>query len=301
MAGDLYSAGASFLGDVLGFVSAQQQLGQAAGFSQQQIALQRELAARNEQLQRDFAQQGIRWRVADAKAAGLHPLAAIGAAGASYTPSAFVPGDNPYSSGGGSEYLSRMGQDVGRAIAATQTKEERLSTGHELTMMKHREDGAMLDNQIKAAQLAKLTQSQIGPPMAGGSGADGGAVVVRSPGLGTYESKPAEVGTANPERANIAAGPSPPTTQFYRLGDNMLYAVPTKFTDDMDIANPVAWPWYVKEWFSGSRVPQAVLQSNWPGASGYYRFGPIYYPRYGDEPHWTRGRGVPSRGDYYAP
>lgn len=36
--------------------------------------------------QREFAQHGIRWRVEDAKAAGLHPLAAIGAAGASYSP-----------------------------------------------------------------------------------------------------------------------------------------------------------------------------------------------------------------------
>lgn len=33
----------------------------------------------NAELQREFAQHGIRWKVADAKAAGIHPLAALGA------------------------------------------------------------------------------------------------------------------------------------------------------------------------------------------------------------------------------
>ena len=30
------------------------------------------------QLQKEFAQHGVRWRVEDAKAAGIHPLAALG-------------------------------------------------------------------------------------------------------------------------------------------------------------------------------------------------------------------------------
>lgn len=37
-------------------------------------------------LQREFAQNSIQWRVADAKKAGIHPLAALGAQGTSYTP-----------------------------------------------------------------------------------------------------------------------------------------------------------------------------------------------------------------------
>lgn len=36
-------------------------------------------------LQREFAQHGIRWRVRDARKAGLHPLAALGASGAAYS------------------------------------------------------------------------------------------------------------------------------------------------------------------------------------------------------------------------
>lgn len=41
----------------------------------------------NQSAQEAFAQHGIRWKVADAKAAGLHPLYALGGSGATYTPS----------------------------------------------------------------------------------------------------------------------------------------------------------------------------------------------------------------------
>lgn len=45
-----------------------------------------EIAAQNRALQKEFAQNSIQWKVNDAKQAGLHPLAAIGAQGTSYTP-----------------------------------------------------------------------------------------------------------------------------------------------------------------------------------------------------------------------
>lgn len=43
-------------------------------------------AQANRDLQREFAQNSIQWKVADAKKAGLHPLYALGSNGASYTP-----------------------------------------------------------------------------------------------------------------------------------------------------------------------------------------------------------------------
>lgn len=46
----------------------------------------KKVAQMNINAQREFAQNGIQWRVEDAKKAGLHPLYAIGASGASYTP-----------------------------------------------------------------------------------------------------------------------------------------------------------------------------------------------------------------------
>lgn len=54
---------------------------------------QNKLAERQENLQREFAQNSIQWRVNDAKKAGIHPLAALGSQGISYNPS-YVGGDN---------------------------------------------------------------------------------------------------------------------------------------------------------------------------------------------------------------
>lgn len=65
----------------------------------------------NVQLQREFAQHGIQWRVADAKAAGLHPVFALSGGGASYTPQATqVFQDNSPA------YLASMGQTLGNAF-----------------------------------------------------------------------------------------------------------------------------------------------------------------------------------------
>lgn len=54
---------------------------------------QNKLAQRQENLQREFAQNSIQWRVNDAKKAGIHPVAALGSQGISYNPS-YVGGDN---------------------------------------------------------------------------------------------------------------------------------------------------------------------------------------------------------------
>lgn len=43
-------------------------------------------AADQAKLQKQFAKRAIRWRVADARAAGIHPLAALGHVGPSYSP-----------------------------------------------------------------------------------------------------------------------------------------------------------------------------------------------------------------------
>lgn len=72
MIGDIISAGASLLGGVMGSNE----------------------AAKNRKMQKEFAQNSVQWRVEDAKAAGIHPLAALGATGASYTPVSSGFGDS---------------------------------------------------------------------------------------------------------------------------------------------------------------------------------------------------------------
>lgn len=100
MLGSIISAGANLIGGWLGNRQRERE-------QDQNIALQKE-----------FAQHGIQWKVADAKAAGVHPLAALGAATHSYAPS--TVGGSPLGSG-----IAAAGQDIGRAINATANTQER--------------------------------------------------------------------------------------------------------------------------------------------------------------------------------
>ena len=78
------------------------------------------LAASNQAMQREFAQHGIRWRVADAEAAGIHPLYALGANVTPYSP---VFADTGASGRG----IASAGQQLGRAIGRTSfSRENRL-------------------------------------------------------------------------------------------------------------------------------------------------------------------------------
>lgn len=71
----------------------------------------------NADLQREFAQHGIQWRVDDAKRAGLHPLAALGSFPASSQALSIV---DPLGSS-----LSSAGQNISQAIQRSQTEDER--------------------------------------------------------------------------------------------------------------------------------------------------------------------------------
>lgn len=85
---------------------------------------QERLAGQNIALQREFAQHGIRWKVADAKAAGIHPLYALGAQVPSYSPVTADLGHagRGYGAAGASmgSALARMGQAPANPLAALQ-------------------------------------------------------------------------------------------------------------------------------------------------------------------------------------
>lgn len=79
------------------------------------------LARENMGLQREFAQHGVRWKVEDAKQAGIHPLFALGASTHSFSPvSAGVVPEN-----GLAEGMANAGQNIQRSIEATRTADER--------------------------------------------------------------------------------------------------------------------------------------------------------------------------------
>lgn len=114
----------------------------------------------NIQLQKDFAQKGIQWKVKDAIKAGIHPLAALGANTISFTPS--TVGD-----GGLAEGIAGMGQGIGRAIDAGRTQGQR-DGSLQATIAHETLKGLRLDNEGKAIQNAALAsetvrRSQVGP------------------------------------------------------------------------------------------------------------------------------------------
>lgn len=125
------SAGASLLGGFLGRES------------------QEEQRAKNEALQREFAQNSVQWRVADAKKAGIHPLYAMGAP--TMSPAVGVQADPLAAS------LSSMGQDVGRAMTALNSPAEKFSVTQS-ALQELQLHNMTLRNEYLAAQIAKLKQ-----------------------------------------------------------------------------------------------------------------------------------------------
>jgi len=113
--------------------------------------------AKDRKLQKQFAQEGIRWKVADAKAAGIHPLAALGAQTTSYAP---VSVGGPSLASG----LASAGQDISRAVDATRTGGERLDA-YSKTIQDLNVQRMGLENELLASQIAKVRQAGGNPPM----------------------------------------------------------------------------------------------------------------------------------------
>lgn len=111
-----------------------------------------EQAALNRQMQEDFAQRGIRWKVKDARAAGIHPLYALGAQTTSFSP-VTVGATNEMA--GPAAAMASLGQDLSRSVNATRTMPERLEA---TALTKLQLEGLAIDNDIKRATLASSLQ-----------------------------------------------------------------------------------------------------------------------------------------------
>lgn len=115
----------------------------------------RQAAGDNANLQREFAQNGIRWRVEDAQRAGIHPLYALGAQ--THQASPVHVGTN----------FAAAGQDFSRAMEATRTGPERVNAQLQaLTLERAGLENELLRSQIAGSKAALLRQ--VGPAMPDG-------------------------------------------------------------------------------------------------------------------------------------
>jgi hypothetical protein len=112
-------------------------------------------------MEKEFAQNGLSWKIADAAKNNISPLAALGATGASYNPVGTV-GDiapvSPYTVA--SRHVADMGQNISRAISAQASPEEK--TLQRLDIIHRQKENDLLDTQIANSRLNILKQSQ--PP-----------------------------------------------------------------------------------------------------------------------------------------
>lgn len=242
--GDIAGAVGSIVGGGLGLIG--------SANSQQNAAAINKF---NYEAQKEFAQNSIRWRVKDAKAAGLHPLAALGAQASGYTPSAAI-GDSPDFS-----FLSDVGQNIGRAIDAKRTAAERSEQEQKQNALFNEElrsrqlqneetqtriDSMKWDMAMQAARNAEQsvrTQQQVPamPSLAPDGTLMPGQENATSP--GGIESKPAEIVVNEPGRRGQERG-SITELGFSRTNDGGY--VPVMSNDakqryEEDIAGEIGW------------------------------------------------------------
>lgn len=205
-------------------------------------------ARRQESLQMLFAQHGIRWKVADAKAAGLHPLFALGSQPQQYSPTVVPDSMGPA--------ISDAGQHVGRAVAATSTREERTLQGLAIQEAISRIGETDARRDYYLSEAARNAQFQTpGIPHEDAHTQFGGVVPGR-----TTAPVDAPVITQKPGDSALVDGPTPLWREF-TIGDGRPIVLPGGIQGD------------------AAEVLESVLES-WPAMVAVYKENKA---RYGKE------------------
>lgn len=191
--GNIASAGLSFLGDVAGslfgddedinpyqVMGFQENMARAdrafqAEWAQKSLDFQDKWAAASMAAQKEAAQNAILWRMQDAKRAGIHPIYAMGSQGISMSPVS-VGGAQVGGSGTGSPPMANpestigreMGQNLGRAMSAMFTKEERVANKvNEYMDLRYKQlqiENMGLEGDLLRSQITSINRQQEGPP-----------------------------------------------------------------------------------------------------------------------------------------
>lgn len=298
---------------------AKRQFDLGLGFSQNMFDAQFPESVRqfntNFALQDELARSGVRMRVADAKAAGISPLVALGmqpmggspvystfpqvSAPGGTSSGGYVPGGSPTGAGvspgswgSGRGRFSNMGQHIGRAIEAALTHGER----HTQVMQGLAETRGMLENELLARQLDNsilATKKQVGPPMPAGNLSS--AMSSQGNGQG-YTVRAVEIPATQPGTRTQEAGAMPETT--WQAADDRGHSfrpMPSlsMYGEDQDIGNPAIIGYYLRNRLLpsagfGLRPPPKSLLPK--GATGWRwsTFDQAYKAVFGSHSKWDR-------------
>lgn len=257
------------------------------GANQSRISNER-AASKNAALQKQFAKHGIRWKVEDAKRAGIHPLAALGAS--THSPSPVHVGDTSVGNA-----FAQSGQDLTRAISTTSTGNERALQKLQLATAKANLDGQLLENQFKASQLQKLNST--GPGMPGSDNF--------IPGQGNsplVDVKPLERTVSQPGRVAQQAGWYP-SAGYMRTDTGLAPVIPSELSEPLE-SDPIGalmWRWrnsIVPNWDRTERPPRSQLPSgykDWDWNVGKQEWQPVKYRAPNEAPWWTETKKAPGR------
>lgn len=162
----------------------------------------------NYDAQREFAQNGLQWKAADARAAGLHPLAALGGSGAAFSPS-FVAGQTPNFDTSGlfddMDSMKAVGQNTDRAQRATISDYDREMQA--ATLRNQQLQNALIEGQL-AETWGRVMGQPSNPP---GPGPQSGIRVQPTGQVkqGVVQLKPSQSESTRPGDKGLAAGTSP--------------------------------------------------------------------------------------------
>ena len=211
------------------------------------------VAGMNYEAQKEFAQNGIRWKVEDAKRAGIDPLYALGASTQGYSPTAGYTGDF-----GISDAAAQFGQGYERAQQAKMTKEERdkqdvrdaiqdMAALEDLNQKRRLNDAQirLANSEIFrnfALSTNALRKTGLPPAMPGGLG---GVIAGQGNSYATGQTTPeiSSVVTSEKGTPSVQAG-SPPDVRFYRTLSGGRAPLPTEDAGDaMDAALGAGLQW----------------------------------------------------------
>lgn len=189
----------------------------------------------NYSAQKEFAQNGLQWKAADARAAGLHPMAVLGSSGAAFSPS-FTAGQMPNFDVSGlfddMDSMKTAGQNLERPMRAQLSDHDRAM---QAAVLRNQE----LQNSLLEGQNTQLWASIMGQPSNPPAPGPVAAVQTSPVGQANIVARPLGSLPGDVKRGVVQLVPS--KTESSRPGDRGLAAGRSPLFRDQDVSEKTSW------------------------------------------------------------